>query len=478
VRRLRTALIVASTLVLVLTGTAWGFYHNISTGITTSDVIVGDGDRGSLDILLVGVDSRVDAQGKPLPPEVQRQLHSGADTGVLNSDTIILLRVPEDGRRAVAFSIPRDSYVEIPGYRQDKISSAYPATKALAAEKLVASGMRDPARVEAESAQQGRSALIQTVEDLTGVRVDHYAEINLLGFYNLTTAIGGVDVCLKEPVNDELSGAKFDAGVQSIAGADALAFVRQRHGLPEGDLSRIRRQQVFLAAVAHKILSSGTLTTPSTLNALIDVVQSSLVIDQGWDVLGFARQASALAAGDVEFMTIPTRGLESTARGEVVIVDRADARGFVEQRIQDQQASAEREVTDRGGATLVPPPPPLPDAERYVVDVRNASGTTGLAAQVAGELREAGFTRGRVENAEAKPTSVILAGPQANDAADSVAAQLGGLRVEAGVDVPPGHVSVVLGADFAPAPTTALAIPTAPAPGDVTITAAGIPCVD
>ncbi len=117
--------------------------------------------------------------------------------------------------------------------------------------------------MDAESAQEGRSTLIQTVEDLTGLQIDHYAEINLLGFYNLTTAIGGVDVCLREPVDDPLSGARFPAGPQTISGAAALAFVRQRHGLPEGDLSRIRRQQVFLAAVADKILSSGTLTNPA-----------------------------------------------------------------------------------------------------------------------------------------------------------------------------------------------------------------------
>ena len=94
-------------------------------------------DGGDQNILLVGVDSRTDAQGRPLPPEVLRQLHSGPDTGVLNSDTIILLHVPEGGGAAIAFSIPRDAYVDIPGYRRDKINAAYPANKALAAERLV-----------------------------------------------------------------------------------------------------------------------------------------------------------------------------------------------------------------------------------------------------------------------------------------------------------------------------------------------------
>src|SRR5690606_12780942 len=231
--RLRTALVVASALVMVLTGTAWTLYRDITAGITTTDVIAGGGDGGDLNILLVGVDSRTDAQGRPLPPEVQRMLSSGPDTGVLNSDTIILLHVPEGGGSATAFSIPRDAYVDIPGYRRDKINAAYPATKALAAERLVAEGVRDPQRIEAESAREGRTTLIRTVERLTGQTVDHYAEVNLLGFYNLTTAIGGVEVCLRNPVDDHLSGARFPAGPQTISGADALAFVRQRHGLPD-----------------------------------------------------------------------------------------------------------------------------------------------------------------------------------------------------------------------------------------------------
>ena len=264
--RLRVATAVASALVLVLTGVAWGLYRDVTAGITTTDVIAGGGDGGPLDILLVGVDSRTDTKGNPLPQEVLEQLHTGGDNPrVLNSDTIILLHVPEDGGAAVAFSIPRDAYVDIPGFRTDKINAAYPAVSALTAERLVGEGVRDRARIDAEAAQAGRIALIGAVEQLTGVTVDHFAEVNLLGFYNLTRAIGGVDVCLKAPVDDVLSGARFPAGPRTVSGADALAFVRQRHGLPEGDLSRIRRQQVFLAAVAAKILSGGTLTDPAKL---------------------------------------------------------------------------------------------------------------------------------------------------------------------------------------------------------------------
>ena len=342
-RRLRLAAVAASALVLLVNGTAWGLYRDLTGGIVTTNVIATGSNSGPQDILLVGVDSRTDAQGNPLPQEVLEQLHTGGDNPrVLNSDTIILLHVPAGGGAAVAFSIPRDSYVDIPGYRQDKINAAYPAVQALTAERLVGEGVRDRARIDAESAEAGRTALIGAVERLTGVTVDHYAEINLLGFYNLTRAIGGVDVCLKNAVDEPLSGAHLPAGPSTVSGADALAFVRQRHGLPEGDLSRIRRQQVFLAAVADKVLAGGTLTDPAKLAGLVQVAQQSVVLDAGWDLLAFARQASDIAAGNLEFLTVPTGGTGTNARGSVVLVDPAQVRTFVEQHTAARDDAARR----------------------------------------------------------------------------------------------------------------------------------------
>jgi LCP family protein required for cell wall assembly len=477
--------VVASTLIMVLTGTAWGLYHDVTARITTTDVIAGGGDGGDLNILLVGVDSRTDSHGNPLPPEVQRMLNSGPDTGVLNSDTIILLHVPEGGGAATAFSVPRDAYVSIPGYRRDKINAAYPATKALAAERLVSEGVKDPERIETESAKEGRSTLIRTVENLTGQTIDHYAEVNLLGFHNLTTAIGGVDVCLRTPVDDPLSGARFAGGPQTISGADALAFVRQRHGLPDGDLSRIRRQQVFLAAVADKILAGGALTDPARIGALVDVAEQSLVIDVEWDLLGFVQQAADLAAGNLQFVTIPTNGGESNSRGDVVLVEPRAVEQFIEQRIGEQAAAAQAAEDAAAAASAVPPPPADLIASRYVVDVRNGSELGGMAASVADHLRGLGFARGIVDNADATDTSVVrYTGPD-GDAANAVAEQLGDISTERDGSVARGHLNVVLGADFDPAVVPAPA-DDSPAPATTSgapkptepITASGVPCID
>ena len=163
----------------------------------------------------------------------------------------------------------------------------------------------EQAQAEPEATEAGREALIKTVANLTGVTVDHYAEIGLLGFALITDALGGVDVCLKEAVYEPLSGADFPAGWQKLDGPQALSFVRQRHDLPRGDLDRVTRQQAVMASLAHEVISSKTLSSPATLDRLQQAVQRSVVISDGWDIMDFAEQLQKLAAGSVAFATIP-----------------------------------------------------------------------------------------------------------------------------------------------------------------------------
>ncbi|BBG04440.1 MULTISPECIES: LCP family protein [Pseudonocardia] len=462
-----------SVLTLLLTGAVWTLYRDVTGGITTTNVIFGGSTGGEQNILLVGVDSRTDAQGDPLPDEVLAELRSGAEDGVLNSDTIIVVHVPADGGGATAFSVPRDSEVRIQGLGRNKINAAYPQTKAQAAARLVAEGVADPKRIDEESSQAGRQALIGAVQDLTGLGIDHYAEVNLLGFYNLTQAIGGVEVCLKAPARDAFSGIDLPAGPQTISGADALAFVRQRHGLAGGDLSRITRQQVFLAAVANKVLSSGTLADPTKLTALIDVVHKSVVIDSGWDILGFAEEASQIAAGQMDFLTIPNGGPKNTGSGDVLVVDPREVQEFVD-----------RHTTPQPAAEPEPAPAPTP----VVADVANGSGTTGLAARVAGVLGQNGITPGEIGNAPDRTTSVVRYSQADGDAgARRVADALGGIGVEQSDAVGQGRVQVLIGADYSgggssPSAGAAQAGGSgpspAPAPATPPISAGGVPCID
>ncbi|HEV7908747.1 MAG TPA: LCP family protein, partial [Pseudonocardiaceae bacterium] len=230
----RVLVALLSTTALVASGYGWATLQRVQQSVNTTDVLnvlsevpnTPPADDGATDVLLVGSDSRTDAQGRPLPMSVLKQLRTEASDGV-NTDTIIVIRVPHDGGKAHAISIPRDTYVPIPGHREDKINAAYGVTKFNTAQRLREQGAGDGAEREKESDQAGRRALVQTVQELTGLRVDHYAEINLYGFYLLTEVIGGVQVCLNNATSDPDSGANFRRGTQTVSGGDALAFVRQ-----------------------------------------------------------------------------------------------------------------------------------------------------------------------------------------------------------------------------------------------------------
>ncbi|SFP26845.1 cell envelope-related function transcriptional attenuator common domain-containing protein [Amycolatopsis arida] len=476
---MKIALTMASVLVMSVTGYAWAAMQGLVTGLTMTDVIgaEGGGDKpadGARDILLVGMDSRTDAQGNPLPEDMLAKLRAGVADGELNTDTLIFVHIPNDGSKAVAFSLPRDSYVDIPGHGKHKINSAYARGKLEARAELQEKGVTDPKELEVRGNQEGAKTLIATVERLTGSTIDNYASINLLGFYEITQAIGGVDVCLKRPTKDPYSGANFTAGPQTVSGFEALAFVRQRHGLLRGDLDRVVRQQVFMAGLARKILSAGTLSDPGKLNDLVKAVQKSVVLNQGWDILAFAEQMKGLTAGQIEFRTIPVVNSEySTPEdGEAVQVDPKQVMAFV------QGSTGPTQPADAG-----------PDNAEITVDVRNASGRTGLAAGVSRSLAEQGFTEGAIGNATSRTSTVVRVPPGAQAAGRKVADALdGNPEVEEDRSVPAGHAVVLLGTDYASSDTTnrttdriAAAPPAQSAPPpeeEQPITADGVVCVN
>ncbi|MCX2733879.1 LCP family protein [Saccharopolyspora sp. NFXS83] len=316
--------------VLAITAAGWTALDRLSGEVSSAEVLTETpdappADDGATDLLLVGNDSRTDAQGEPLPLDVLRELRTESTSG-LNTDTLVLLRVPHDGAQPTAVSLPRDTSVAMPGGTQ-KINAVYGLAKAAAARRDSGSG----ADAERRAQLAGQRALVQSVQGLAGVRVDRYAEVNLLGFYEVTDALGGVEVCLNQATSDKDSGADFAAGRQTISGGDALAFVRQRHGLPRGDLDRIVRQQVFMAAVANKLLSTGTLTDPAKLAGLQDAARRSVVLDQSWDVTGFAAQMQGLASGSVRFVTLPVRSVgDRDEHGQSVVkVDPAQVHDFI-----------------------------------------------------------------------------------------------------------------------------------------------------
>ena len=436
----RTIMALIAVTIMVGTGVSWASVRNFESGIFHFNIAAlgGDSNDGATDILLVGMDSRTDAHGNPLSEEELAALHAGDETAT-NTDTLILVRIPDNGRSATAISIPRDSYVEAPGLDKTKINGVYGQVKLEKMKELVEGQGMDPAQAEPQAVEAGRNALIKTVADLTGVTVDHYAEIGLLGFSLITDALGGVEVCLKNPVYEPLSGADFPAGWQRLDGPQALSFVRQRHDLPRGDLDRVVRQQVVMASLAHQVISGKTLSSRTTMNRLQDAIQRSVVISSGWDVMDFLKQLQKLAAGNVAFATIPVLaedGWSDDGSQSVVTVDPNQVKEWVAGLLQDQAE----------GKTAVVAWSP----EQTTVDVINDSNINGLAGAVSDRLSPMGFAIGNVGNNEKDKVadSQVQAASKDDQGAQAIARALGDLPIVADSSIPAGTVRVILTKDY------------------------------
>jgi LCP family protein required for cell wall assembly len=430
---------VAAVAVVLVTGVAWSKVRSFEDGIfhVFAPSLGQGGDDGAIDILLVGMDSRTDAHGNPLSAQELATLRAGDETAT-NTDTIILVRIPNNGKSATAISIPRDTYVSAPGLGKTKINGVYGQTKEEKRVSLVESGTA-PDEAEREGTEAGREALIKTVADLTSVTVDHYAEIGLLGFSLITDALGGVNVCLKEPVYEPLSGADFPAGWQKLNGPQALSFVRQRHDLPRGDLDRVVRQQVVMASLAHQVISGKTLSSPATMNRLQQAIQRSVVLSSGWDIMDFVDQLQKLAGGKIAFATIPVldeSGWSDDGMHSVVRIDPHQVQDWVAGLLHDQAQGKTEELAYTPNKTTA--------------NVVNDTDINGLAAAVSEVLSSKGFAAGMVGNNDAAhvAASQVQAAKADDLGAQAVAKDLGGLPVIANTSVPPGSVRVVLANDY------------------------------
>jgi LCP family protein required for cell wall assembly len=237
--------------------------------------------------MLIGSDTRVEGE-RP----------GQTSFGGQRSDTIMLVHLPKDRKAAYLVSIPRDSWVNIPGRGKSKINAAF--------------------------SWGGSPLLISTIEGLTGVRVDHFAILNFEGMKTVTDALGGVDVRINETITDPMHHQTWQAGVNHLDGERALWFVRQRYGLSGGDFDRIKRQQAFLKALASKAVSRGTFTNPLKLNAFLSAMTKSVSVDDTVSVgklRSLAFSFRNIRASDIGFMTAPTRGTGRQGAQSVVFLD-------------------------------------------------------------------------------------------------------------------------------------------------------------
>jgi LCP family protein required for cell wall assembly len=236
-------------------------------------------------ILLLGSDSRVSA-GNPKDWEA----------GAQRTDAIMVAHVPADRSGVQIVSIPRDSYVDIPGRGKNKINAAF--------------------------SFGGPQLMVQTVEQLTKVRIDHVVMVDFTGFTNITDALGGVTINVAEPTKDERS--TFAAGPQRMSGADALNYVRQRHNLPGGDFDRVKRHQNWIRAVEGLAGDRGTLTNPLQLNRVLDATTRTIATDDGFSVgemRSLALSARNMRAADMQFLTAPVEGTGRAGKASIVVLD-------------------------------------------------------------------------------------------------------------------------------------------------------------
>jgi LCP family protein required for cell wall assembly len=446
----RGLMTLVSVAAVLLTGAGYYVAHGAFGGITISQALSPDDPRSSgdnINILLIGLDSRKDQDGNDLPWSILKHLHAGdSDDGGYNTNTLILVHVGAD-QKVVAFSIPRDDWVPfngVPGYNHIKIKEAYGLTKQYVANKLANQGASSQKELETKGREAGRAATLRAVRSLTGVPIDYFAEINLAGFYDLAQTLGGVEVCLNHPVEDSFSGADFPAGRQRLDAAQALAFVRQRHELDNGDLDRTHRQQAFISSVMQELQASGTFTNLDKLKSLMAVARKDVVLSSGWDEDMIQRLGSLASSGNVEFRTLPVVRYDNIDGQDVNIID---------------QAAIKAEVASAIGApapTTTPATTAAKPNPSTVVDVINSGAMSGLANQVARALKKQGYTAGQVRDRDSgEPTATTIEyGAGAETDAHNVATLLGlDPPNHPDVGVAPGHIRVTVDTNFSmPAP--------------------------
>jgi LCP family protein required for cell wall assembly len=307
--------------------------HNV--GATPSDAALPN--NTDMNILLVGNDDRTNMTDAEV-----RELKVGRDGGSLNTDTMMVVHVPADGSKATLISLPRDSYVAIPGYGKNKLNAAY------------AFGYNHTSGSTYAKRTAGADLLVATVSNLTGLTIAHYIQVSLMGFYDIADAIGGVPINLCEAVDDTHaynvsqggsggSGFEMSAGQHTLNALQSLEFVRQRYNFPNGlgDLDRVKRQQYFLTAAFRRVASVGFLFKLAKLGGALE---RNVFMDQHLDLIDLAHQMEDLSANSIVGRTIPFDRFEDVdingLTQNVEIVNPADVRAHIKRWIEGAPSTA------------------------------------------------------------------------------------------------------------------------------------------
>jgi len=353
-RALLLACAVMSSLVLLFAGSAWALatYANGTVGRIFAGTA--GGLSGPLNVLLAGVDLRTG-----LTPAQQRELHVGR-TPTFNSDTLMLIHIAASRSSVTVVSLPRDSWVLIPGHGMNKINAAF--------------GLGGP------------QLTVATVEHATGLTINDFIEVNFLGFVKVIDALGGVNICLPQAVDDPDSGLRLSAGVHHVNGVTALKYARDRHSFAASDLARITNQQSLLSSLLKEAVSSGSLANPLRLSRFLSAALGAIKVDRNLDLTALADQLRGITPAEVRFLTVPLANTNYlTPTGESAVQWNGEAAGKLFAALgADQPVGGPSPGTARAGQTRL-------HRSQVVVDVYNGTLIGGLSASTGAALARLGF---------------------------------------------------------------------------------------
>ncbi|MEU3755156.1 LCP family protein [Streptomyces olivoreticuli] len=454
------------TLAFVLVGGSLGaylLYEHFNGNLSKVDVGVDNAAviKGPVNILVIGTDKRSGKGNEGY----------GDDGSVGHADTTLLFHVSEDRSNATAISIPRDMITDIPECttKQDGKTKAIPGSKGVRFNESLGQEDRDP------------GCTWRTVEQLTGLKVSHFMMADFNAVKQLSTAVGGVEVCLGKDIDDPKSHLKLSKGRHDIQGEDALAFVRTRHSVGfESDLDRIKLQQQFLSSMIRKMKSGDTFSNPKKLYDLGDAATKSLTVDTGIgsvsDLTKLAKDLSRVNIKNITFATLPV--LDNPADGKTrktVILDKSKADPLLAMVKQDvsltevkEKEKKAQDAQDAKQQALLKGPKAEPVNVR--AKVLNGSGRIGAAQEAVAWMQNSkGMTRtgngGNAPGGKKIDKTVLEFAPnqadQARRLADAMGLSADALKETKADAGPMAEMTLTLGADFKAAgtPVTAPAAP-------------------
>lgn len=435
-RRLRWTAAITSVIVIIGAVGGYAYYRHLDNRIKRFDegvVTPRQVDSPSTNYLIVGVDSREGGNADV-------GAGSESDAPGYRTDTMMLVHISKNSKKATIVSFPRDSRVLIPGHGYDKLNAAVP--------------------------YGGPKLLVETIQNLTQIHVDHFVQIDFQGFVSMTNSLGGVNVCLTEPAKDAFTGIDLSAGEHHLNGAQALQYVRQRHGLAGEDIGRIKRQQAFIGSMVRAATSAKTLFNPLKLNAFLNAATGAMKLDDDLGLSQLRTLANKLRSLDpsrVQFETIPVKDSNGSVGGvSYVLLDEPAILPF----FADVESDADIDVSPTPTPTAVAPSPTPTAAAPLIVapgkisvKVLNGTGVSGKAKAAADELATRGFAIAGTGNAatETVTQTVIRYAPEKSDSARTLQAAVPGslLQISATAGT---ELTLILGTDYTG--TKAVVIPT------------------